>query len=201
MKEKYIEDLKEIKDIMNRSSRFISLSGWSGISAGVIGLLGATAAHKMVLHDINLEKFNLSGPDVTTLIAISLGTLVLAVAAAIYFTSRETKKRGVKSWDHNSRKLLSSLSIPLVTGGLVCLVLLNKGHAGLIPGMMLTFYGLALVNAGKFTLDLVRSLGILEIFLGLIAIAVQEYSLILWAIGFGVLHILSGLIIQRKYKS
>jgi len=104
-------------------------------------------------------------------------------------------------WDYQTKRLLVNLAIPLLTGGIVCLLFLFNGFPGLLAPMTLIFYGLALVNAGKYTLTEVRSLGLIEIFLGLLAMLWIDYGLLFWAFGFGVLHIVYGLIIQRKYKS
>jgi hypothetical protein len=202
-KEKYVKDLEEIKDIMKRSSRFISLSGMSGISAGIFALAGAYAAYRMVLGNQALEydKAVLTNNDLTTLLIIAGLCLILAVSSGIFFTSRETKKRKQKVWDHQTKRLLINLAIPLVTGGLLCLIMLFNNYLGIIIPMTLIFYGLALVNISKYTLNELRSLGILEIALGLGAACFIEFSLIFWALGFGALHIIYGIVMQIKNKS
>lgn len=204
MENKYIDDLKEIKDMMNRSSRFISLSGLSGIFAGISALVGAYVAYQTVFnnHDyLDFQRVILTGESLTHLLLIAIGTLILAVGTGIYFTTRETKKRNQKIWDHQTRRLLINLSIPLITGGILCLMLLLKGYVGIVVPLTLIFYGLALVNASKYTLKEVRSLGLMEIVLGLIGIQFIGFGLLFWSVGFGVLHIVYGLIIQWKYKS
>lgn len=204
MKEKYIEDLKEIKDIMNRSSRFISLSGLSGVSAGIMALAGAYFAYQTIFKEQDLLTYGrveLSFEGITHLLLIAIGTLILSAGTAIFFTTRKTKKRNQAIWDLHSKRLLINLLIPLITGGLLCLMLLLKGFAGLIPPLTLIFYGLALVNGSKYTLHEIRSLGVIEIVLGLIAVQFIDYGLFIWAFGFGVLHIVYGLFIQWKYKS
>jgi hypothetical protein len=204
MKEKYIEDLKEIKDIMNRSSRFISLSGLSGISAGISALIGAYMAYRIVYTNQDYQEYGrifLTNESITQLLLIALGTLILAIGTGIYFTTRETKKRNQKIWDVQTKRLLINLSIPLLTGGILCLMLLFKGYIGLVAPLTLIFYGLALVNASKYTLNEIRSLGLIEIALGLIATYFIGFGLLFWTIGFGVLHIIYGIIMQWRYKS
>jgi len=204
MKEKYIEDLKEIKDIMNRSSRFISLSGLSGISAGISALIGAFMAYRMVYTNPDYQEYGrifLNNESLTQLLLIALGTLILAVGTGIYFTTRETKRRNQRIWDIQTKRLLINLSIPLLTGGILCLMLLFKGYIGLVAPLTLIFYGLALVNASKYTLNEIRSLGLIEIVLGLIATYYIGFGLLFWSIGFGVLHIIYGIIMQWRYKS
>ena len=81
----------------------------------------------------------------------------------------------------------------------MCLILLFKGYVGIITPLTLIFYGLALVNASKYTLNEVRSLGIAEIILGLFAAQFIGYALIFWALGFGLLHIVYGILVQIRY--
>jgi hypothetical protein len=204
MKEKYIEDLKEIKDIMNRSSRFISLSGLSGISAGIIALIGAYLAYQTVYTNQNYLGYRsatLTTESLTQLLLIAFGTLTLAVIMVIFFTTRETKKKNQKIWDTQTKRLLINLFIPLLTGGILCLMLLFKGYVEIVAPLTLVFYGLALVNASKYTLNEIRSLGLIEIGLGLIATHYVGFGLLFWAVGFGLLHIVYGLIMHWRYKS
>ncbi|WP_370086222.1 hypothetical protein [Ekhidna sp.] len=203
MKEKYIEDLKEIKDIMNRSSRFISLSGLSGITAGVIALTGVYLLHKFVFEYqdyLIFDRVAISSDRFDQLWQISLGTLLLAILSVIYLTTKETKKRNQRIWDHHTKRILVNLTIPLFTGGILCLTLLFEGFIGMLPPLSLIFYGLALINVSKYTLNEIRNLGLLEVALGLIAMQYIEHGLIFWSIGFGGLHILYGAIVYRKYK-
>ncbi|MEP1033800.1 hypothetical protein [Ekhidna sp.] len=204
MKEKYIEDLKEIKDIMNRSSRFISLSGLSGIAAGVSALIGAYFAYQTVYFEQNYLGYRrafLTTESLTQLLLIAIGTLILAIGTGVYFTTRQTRKQKQQIWDVQTKRLLINLLIPLATGGILCLMLLAKGYIGIVAPLTLVFYGLALINASKYTLNEIRSLGILEVILGLIAIQFIGYGLLFWSLGFGVLHIIYGIIMQLKYKS
>jgi len=203
-KEKYQKDLEEIKDIMNRSSRFISLSGMSGISAGVIALAGAFAAYKLVFTQKDILDYtqgSVSNPDLNILLLIAGITLLLSLGTGIFFTTKETKKRKQNIWDQQTKRLLTNLAIPLVTGGLLCLVFLAKDYLIFVMPLTLVFYGLALVNASKYSINELRSLGIIEIFLGLVAAYFTEFSLILWALGFGLLHIIYGIVMQLKNKS
>jgi len=204
MKEKYIEDLQDIKDIMNRSSRFISLSGLSGIAAGIIALAGAYLAYSTVYSGqdyMGYRHVEITSATLTQLLLIAIGTLVLALAAGIYFTTRKTKKLNQKVWDHQTRRLVVNLAIPLVAGGVFCLMMLFKGYIGLVAPLTLIFYGMALVNASKYTLNEIRSLGMIEICLGLVATQFIGYGLLWWSLGFGVLHIVYGAIMHFKYKA
>lgn len=203
-REKYINDLKEIRDIMSRSSRFISLSGLSGISAGILAIIGAYAAYLMVFSNLGQLDYTataLSKESLSRLLIIALATLLLALGTGIYFTSRETKKRNLKIWDHQTKRLLINLAIPLFAGGIACLILLLHGFLGIVVPLTLIFYGLALVNASKYTLSEIRSLGLLQVVLGLLALQFIGYGLLFWTFGFGILHIVYGIVIPRRYTS
>ncbi len=203
-KQKYIEDLRDIKQMMNRSSRFISLSGLSGISAGILAILGAYLAYQTIYANQNYLEYRqaiLSSGNLSTLLIIASTTLLLSIASGIFFTTRKARKNKQKLWDLQTKSLLINLFIPLVTGGILCLILLFKGFIGIIAPLTLIFYGLALVNASKYTLDEVRSLGIVEIVLGLLGIYFIGYGLIIWTIGFGIVHIVYGIIMHLKYGS
>lgn len=204
MKESYLQDIKDIKEIMNRSSRFISLSGLSGITAGIFALIGAYWAYVAVYDGQDYMGYRvalLSWNVIFQLLIISLVTITLGIGSGIYFTTRETKKRNEKIWDAQTKRLLINFAIPMVTGGILCLILLVKGYVGVIAPLTLIFYGLALVNASKYTLPEVRSLGMLEVILGLFATYFIGYGLLFWAIGFGALHIIYGVSMHVKYKS
>lgn len=193
MKEQdYINDLKEIKDIMNRSSRFLSLSGLSGISAGVCALVGAFFAYD-ILYNIGLDRNFIGQKKINALIGIGTLTLVAALSFAYYFTKREANKRGESLWDLQAKRLIINLMIPLVTGGLLTLALVERGLVGLAAPLTLIFYGLALVNASKYSVSELRGLGIIEIILGLLATQFIGYGLWFWTFGFGFLHIAYGL--------
>lgn len=199
--QKYKEDLQEIKEIMNRSSRYISLSGLSGIAAGVFALAGAYLAYLTVYQNqdyLSYRKAFINSETLIQLLLIAIGVIVLTFIFGIYFTRRKAKKHGESHWDQQTRRLIINLMIPLATGGILGLMLILKGYIGLVAPLTLIFYGLALVNASKYTLDHIRSLGILEIILGLLATHFIGYGLIFWAIGFGALHIVYGVIMYRS---
>jgi hypothetical protein len=203
-KQKYLDDIREIKEIMERSSRFISLSGISGILAGIFGLMAAIIAYLTVYRlPENQGYYNagLSQESIFILLTIALATLFLAIGAGIIFTLKKAKKNSQKLWDLQTKRLIINLLIPLATGGILCLIMLLKGFIGFTVPFTLIFYGMALVNASKYTFSEIRSLGIMEIILGFFAVIVVQYGLVIWAFGFGILHIVYGIYMQRKYGS
>jgi hypothetical protein len=207
-KSTYSDDLKVIKKMMEESSRFLSLSGLSGIFAGLIALAGGVAAHFIILNTKTsiLDGFliNLSlqepGKMQTLLIVDAIIVLILALAGSFYFSYKKSKKKDLKVWTPVSKRMLVNLFVPLIAGGFFILLLLSANQWLLIVPAMLIFYGLALVNAGKFTYDEIFYLGITEIITGLLAGLFQGSPLLFWTIGFGFLHIGYGLFMFRKYE-
>jgi hypothetical protein len=209
----HLQTLNEIKSLMERSSRFISLSGLSGIFAGSFALIG-TAAVFIFYSDffypryynmgVFLREDLIHGKELVNFLTFSLidaaSILILAVGFAIFFTTRRARKNGQSIWDATSKRLLINTFIPLATGGLFCIALLYHKQIYLIAPTSLVFYGLALLNASKYTLDEIKYLGISEIILGLIALIFVGYSLIFWAFGFGILHIIYGSIMYYKHE-
>jgi hypothetical protein len=200
----YIDDLSEIRSMMERSSRFLSLTGWSGIMAGLYALLGAYLGYRFFYLNTEISAYNtldtqeVSG-NLLRFIFLAVAGLLLALGTAIFLSWKKSQKNGERIWNAASRRLCVNLAIPLATGGIFILILLSKGMVGLIAPVCLLFYGLALVNASKFTFEEVKYFGIIEIVLGLVAANFIGYGLLFWAIGFGVLHILYGIYMQLKY--
>jgi hypothetical protein len=203
-KEKYIQDLRQIKEIMDRSSKFISLSGLAGVAAGIIALAGAWYAYRNIYTESDFYGYQvvtISSESIVSILGLGVVILVLAISAGIFFTAQKAKKANQKVWNSQAKRLLINLSIPLVTGGLLCLIFLSRGFIGIIAPLTLIFYGLALVNASKYTHEEIRSLGIMEITLGLISAYFIGFGLLFWAIGFGLLHIVYGIIMHYRYGS
>ncbi|MEN7549843.1 hypothetical protein AAG747_18100 [Rapidithrix thailandica] len=198
------QEISEIRSLMERSSRFISLSGLSGIFAGIFALGGAAIAYLLLKKEYGSASLyqdqNISPDLIQWLLLDALGIIVLAVATGIYFTTRNAKKKGLKTWDHTTKRVLSNLLLPLATGGLFCLILIFQQFIVLVAPATLIFYGLALINASKYTLSDIRYLGIIEISLGLLASFFLGYGLLFWSIGFGLMHILYGTIMYFKYE-
>ena len=189
-----LEQLTAIKRMMEQSSRFVSLSGWSGIFAGSIALIGSYVAYT-VLHSS-------SSPEtmVTQLWLIAGLVFITAFTASFLFTYRASKQQGIPIWGSASKRLLWHTFLPIAIGGLLILKLLDLEIYSLIASVSLIFYGLGLINGSKFTLGEVRFLGYGQLALGLFDLAVPGYSLWCWAAGFGVLHIIYGVIMWSRYE-
>ncbi len=205
----HLENLIEIRSIMEHSSRFISLSGLSGVLAGIFALIGATVAfwyfnYEFYTPELFNQIFDYKGyplPDFLIFLFADAGLVfVFSLFFAIVLTTRKAKKSGHEIWSKAVKQMLVALIIPVVTGGIFCVVLLFYGAIFLIAPATLIFYGLALLNASKYTLNDIKYLGIIEILLGLTACFIPGYSLLIWAIGFGVFHVLYGIIMYYKYE-
>ncbi|WP_312304646.1 hypothetical protein [Chryseobacterium sp.] len=200
----YHEDLSHIRSMMERSSRFISLSGLSGVVAGLAAIIGAAYVY-FVFKREGIDYFdgdrNIFKPAlVRELVWIGIAILIAALLSGYIFTANKSRKKGLKIWDATTKRLLATFAMPLVAGGFFCLALLYHHLFVFIAPATLIFYGLALVSAERYTLTDVKYLGYFEIILGLISLFFLGWGLVFWAIGFGVLHIVYGLIMHRKYK-
>jgi hypothetical protein len=202
------EDLQAIREIMERSSRFLSLSGLSGIFSGVCALLGAAAAWFFILDSGHLhydeQLRNLPGvstPVIRNYLALdALLVLGFALLGAFYFSYRKARKTGQQFWNLSSRRLLLHLMIPLVTGGIFTPLLVLRNNLDLVPAILLIFYGLALVSAGKFTLGEIHYLGLTEIVLGILAAIFIQQGMLLWTVGFGLVHIVYGAVMYYRHE-
>jgi MFS family permease len=204
-----IEDIKAIRKIMEESSRFLSLSGLSGVFAGVTAIAGALFAYFFILDNgsIHFNEYFKNLPAEETfsigwqLLTLATLVLVLSVLFSLYFSIKKAKRDGKKFWTPVSRRLLINLLIPLATGGVFIIALLIQHYIQFIVPCFLIFYGLALVNAGKFTIDEVFYLGLLELITGLVSAFVPGGGMIFWIFGFGILHIIYGVATYRKYEA
>jgi hypothetical protein len=210
MEEKYLNDISEIKKMMSKSSQFISLSGLAGIMAGVYALIGAYVAKNCMKQyyaslksspiEINRNSYTFDQNElIKSLFVIAVSVLALSIFTAILFTISKAKKEKETIWNTTSKRLLFHFMIPLLTGGIFGLLLLKHQDYGLIAPITLIFYGLACLNASKYTLRDVRYLGITIIILGLLSANYIGYGLEFWALGFGVCHILYGSLMYFKY--
>lgn len=208
MEEKQLQDdLLSIRNMMERSTKFISLSGLSGVLAGIYALIGAGWAYSIIYAGSGF----LSSRDYVTadipahpqklilLVCIALGILVASVLTGLILTNRKAQRKGQSIWGKTSKQLLFQMAVPLVSGGLLVIILLTRHYYGITSPAMLIFYGLALIGASNFTFSDVKYLGLTEVLLGLVAACLPGYGLIFWALGFGVLHIVYGTIMYFKY--
>lgn len=208
-KEEQINSLTDIRTMMENSSRFTALSGLSGISAGIIAILGSVlVSYSLPVGFFEQAKglMNISSPSAVTdsgtlqfLILIALSIFTLAAISAIFFAGRKAKKNNTKLFGNAGKKFIFNHSIFLLTGALFSLILIYYGIYFLVVPSLLIFFGLGLISVSKFSFNLIRSLGIVEIILGLILSFIPVYALLFFTIGFGVMNIVYGFIMHFNY--
>jgi len=204
-----LEALNSIRTLMERSSKFVSFSGMSLISAGIVAIIGAI----IVSFYLNIGFFkpyslimqtsvrpNTNSSTITCLVISALIIFAIALIAALVISSRKAKKQNILFWDNMAKRVFLNQFIFLFTGGIFCVILVYYGIYFLIVPAMLIFYGLALVNVSKFTMNEIAQLGIFEILLGIVASIIIVYPLLMWLIGFGVLHLIYGGHVYLKYE-
>jgi hypothetical protein len=201
-----LDALEDIKQLMHKSSRFISLSGWSGVAAGICALIAA------VYTGIQLECWRRGdcpfeqliqedGVSLrSTLLLIGLVTFIVAVTLAFFFTYLRSRRTGVAIWGYTARKVVANVAIPMLIGGLFIWRMMDYGFFGLVAPACLIFYGLGLINASKYTLGEIRYLGYFQLLLGAINLWFLGYGLYFWAAGFGVMHIIYGIVMWNRYE-
>ncbi|MGG9961570.1 hypothetical protein [Ferruginibacter sp. SUN106] len=206
-----LQDLQQIKQMMERSSRFISLSGLSGVAAGLCALAGAWFANDVILASggpsgaraiINktLETETIQDFMGHRLFKIAVITFFAALLSSFLFTYLRSKKNNIPMWGYSSKRLLINVAVPMIAGGIYLFRQMQFGNYGLIAPGCLIFYGLALVNASKYTLSEIRYLGYCQILLGIINCWFVGYGVYFWAAGFGLLHIIYGIVMWYRYE-
>jgi hypothetical protein len=199
------KDIEMIRSLMERSVKFLSLSGLSGILAGVYASIGALIAYFLLYYPLSPLYYRIESIQsmdvVVQLFVLAVVVLAASLITGYWLSSRKAKKSGSSIWNATSKRLVLNLSIPLATGGIFILILLAYGHFGVAAPASLIFYGLAVINASDNLFDEVRYLGYSEILVGLICAALPGYGLLFWFVGFGLLHIIYGALMYKKYDA
>ncbi|MCH8902618.1 MAG: hypothetical protein IIA45_01715 [Bacteroidetes bacterium] len=208
-KQEQLDTLQQMRKLMEQSSRFISLSGLAGVFVGIIALAGGLVGYwyfdySFYYPDYGYLVFDTSGELLSEFLIFlflnATAMLVLALFIGTYLTIRKAKKKGLPMWDNVAKRMVINLFIPLAAGGVFILTLLTQKQVELVVPVTLIFYGLALINGSKYTLNDIRYLGIIQIILGLICAYYNGYALLFWIMGFGILHIVYGLYLHFKYE-
>ena len=196
------QQIKAIHDMMERSSRFLHISGFAGVIAGMIALLAAWIAQDQFTFSPDSLDYDYTkmGGDPWNILLLGLGTLIISFGLGFMLARRNARKHGASSWTATSRKMLGYFATPLLTGGLVIALFWLKSWVAMAAPLSLIFYGLSLLHVSHFTLTDIRYLGIIEVILGLAAIFWIQHSLIIWGVGFGIVHIGYGMFIYIRYE-
>jgi hypothetical protein len=195
----YLSDISEIKILMNKSSKFISISGLTGVFAGCFALSGAAYAYWLMKDQVGSGQLVINDNELILLFIDLFALSALSVGTAIYLTTKKAKRHQQKIWDALTRRLLFNFFVPLIAGGIYTLYVLFQKDYGQVAALMLLFYGLALFSASKYTLGDIKYLGVIQILLGLICTFLPDYGFWFWVTGFGLVHIIYGLIMYFKY--
>jgi hypothetical protein len=197
----YQQDLASIRHLMERSAKFLSLSGLSGALAGLYALAASAYAYGALYEGGQLRGFETYelAATVDSLLYLAVVVLTLSVCTGLWFSYRKAKRTNMPFWSETAKRLVVNLAVPVITGGIFILMLLLQGYYALVVPVCLLFYGLALINASGHLYDEVRYLGYTEIMLGLVAAWLAPFGLFFWAFGFGVLHIIYGTVMYFRY--
>ncbi|MDR2475649.1 MAG: hypothetical protein LBD45_07300 [Bacteroidales bacterium] len=195
--EEALDTLKDIRQMMEKSTKCLSLSGLSGIFIGIYAIAGAYGIQQY-LNDSGLRSVGLLEQYI---FGIALAVLVLSILTAFALSEWRARKSGQSIFNKTARKMLTDLFIHLLPGGALSIAMGLSAHTEFITSVMLICYGLALISAAKFTFKNVLYLGYSLLTLGVINCFFTGYSLLLWTVGFGVLHIIYGVVMYFKYDS
>ena len=202
-KQEGLQALHDIRRIMEQSSRFISLSGWSGVGAGICALAGAAVANNRI-ERYYAEQYGTVQACAKCLarqlLLVAVIVFISALLLAVLFTWMRSRREGIPLWGNSARRLLWNTLVPIGAGGFVVLRMAALGYYQLVAPACLIFYGLALINGSKFTLGEVKFLGYMILAIGLVNLWMPSYGLYFWALGFGIFHIFYGLIMWWKYE-
>ena len=204
-----LDAIHDIKKLMERSSKFSALSGLSGIIVGFMALfcigisytiLGITPLEPISYLSILILDGGINA-ELFKFLLINFGVVLLAsFLTAIWLSNKNAVKKGEQIWDLTAKRMMINFSIPMFAGGAYCFILFTQNHVELILPATLLFYGLALLNASKYTVDDIKYLGVFLVILGLFASIYVDQALLIWGIGFGVLHIIYGSYMYFKYE-
>jgi len=202
MNENPLDSLNEIKSMMERSSKFTNISGWTWIWVGFVGLISASIAYFIILE----EEFRLytllpNAQRDINLVILLISTLIVACAGGFYFMINKTNKDGAKFINPTTKRILARFILVLLIGATICAALYMHLSFVYIAPTTLLFYGLALLNVEKDTILEIKYLAYSEIILGLLAFFLIYKGLLFWTIGFGLIHLIFGVWMVLKYDN
>ena len=205
-----LQALNDIRKMMEKSSRFLSLSGLSAIVVGIYACIAAVLAYWLLGNNhvvpnalsSNFPMLHINTPaKLQLLITFAVILIILCIATVVIMCKQKARKNNqYLQFDRTAKRLLWNFFLPLFAGGILCLSLIWQQHYGLTSSIMLIFYGLALINASNYTYSNTRYLGYAELTLGLADSFVEGYALLFWTVGFGIFHIIYGILFYLKYE-
>ncbi|MEJ5147935.1 hypothetical protein [Sphingobacterium sp. MYb388] len=202
--EDLVKEIASIRNLMEKSSKFISISGISSVLIGTYALLGAAYAYYEVYgfdSQMGYRDHYVNEPlIIMKLLTTAILVLIASIFTGVFMAIKKAKANRQNIWNTTSRALLFAMAVPLCTGGLFAIIAIFKENYAVVSSILLIFYGLALTAGSHYTFSEIKGLGILEIVLGLLALLFPGNGIIFLALGFGVLHIIYGVIVHKKYE-
>ncbi|MCW2261101.1 MULTISPECIES: hypothetical protein [Sphingobacterium] len=202
--EDLVKEIASIRNLMEKSSKFISISGISSVLIGTYALLGAAYAYYEVYgfdSQMGYRDHYVNEPlIIMKLLTTAILVLIASIFTGVFMAIKKAKANRQNIWNTTSRALFFAMAVPLCTGGLFAIIAIFKENYAVVSSILLIFYGLALTAGSHYTFSEIKGLGILEIVLGLLALLFPGNGIIFWALGFGVLHIIYGVIVHKKYE-
>lgn len=196
--EKAAEDILHIRTVMDRTVKFGSVSGTAGIISGFVAIASALVAWQWLGVGLFVDPDSFSYTEGKYLLLLGAAVMALSVTTAAVLSVRNAARRKESIWTGTTQRLVYAMAVPLVPGGLFALLLLYAGSLYLALAATLIFYGIAMHSAAAFSHAEFRPLGLLCTASGLAAAAFPAYSLLFWLLGFGLLNIIFGLVINKR---
>ncbi len=204
MKEQNPHDsIAEIRKMMENSTRFLSLSGFSGVVIGIYSMVAVFLfAHQ---HNFDFTHFDIDSnlwfdPGFTkSALVYAVLLFAASLATSLLFSLRKSRKNKLPILSSVTRKLAFNFFTPLIVGVLICLYFLPN-YGELILPFSLIFYGFALLFASHYTFNTLKYFGLCQLVLGILALYLPALQLVFWSLGFGALHIVYGLFMYLKFE-
>lgn len=180
------DNLRFIRETMERASSFTAVPGWGGIAMGITAIGAAVVASQQ---DSPLRW-----------LSTWVCEAVIAVSIAVWTTLSKARAAGSPLLSGPGRRFVYSFAPPLFVGALLTIVIPRAGNTGAIAGIWLLLYGTGVVTGGAFSIRIVPLMGLCFMVLGTVALfCPSAWSNAFLAAGFGALHIIFGAVIARKY--
>jgi hypothetical protein len=183
-----LNNLRYIREAMERATAFTSVPGWGGFWIGVTAVAATVVSHRFI------------GADSRTWLLLWLGEAVLAALIGVVSVVRKARRSDVAFDSGPARRFFISYSAPLIAGAALTFLLGSAGHYDVLPSVWLLLYGASFISSGAFSIRVVPVMGICFMLLGIAACFVSHAAgNVLLGAGFGGIHVVFGLIIARSY--
>lgn len=195
-----LQTVKDIRDMMEKSSKFLSFSGLSSVLVGVYALLGAWEAFSLLQSPLAVEEQH--SYLIAKFIVLAKMILGASLVTVLVLSWQKSKKTHAAFFSQVTYRTFFHFFLPLSVGGMFCIALVINHYYAVIAPVMLLFYGVSLVNVSKFAHKSLLVLGCVEMALGIVCAFLPGQGLWFWAIGFGIIHIIYGVyfyfVVERK---